>query len=291
MLRSSGARWLMLVTAALLTTACESLPLTCPPLVGGVVWQTSHATAELRGDWHKLGARRLLVQWLEVDGTRFTGDAGAPGTTPGPDWARIGAEPWASEVWLGLAGAHQEAAARADVARLAARSAELARVSLPVRVGGWYFPVEVDPTWVPAADLRTALHALPRPLWISAYDSANLGPGALADWVERWLPTDVGILFQDGVGVHARSPEVAVDYARTLAERLGRARVQLIAEAFRPAPGGRFRSATAAELLPQLRAYAGWPVWVFDGPHYLDDTLVTQLLALDGAQPGCRQAP
>ena len=288
-----GARGLALAALALLPSACASVPAACPPLIDGVVWQTSHATARLHGDWHRLGARRLLVQWLEVDGTDFAAESAPAGGAARPDWTRIGREPWARGVWLGLAGAHDEALARADVARLAARSAQLAQGpagGLPLRVSAWYFPVEIDPTWVPPTDLRRALAALPRPLWVSAYDSANLGADALAGWVERWLPADVGILWQDGVGVHARTPAVAADYARRLAARLGAARVQLIAEAFRPAPGGGFRSASAAELLPQLHAYAGWPVWVFDGPHYLSNTRVAELLALDAVQRSCRAA-
>ena len=293
--RRLGVRWRVLLAAAAALSGCAGQPAACPPLLDGVVWQTSHATARPEGDWHRLGARRLLVQWLEVDGTRFAGASPAASgadATP-PDWARIGREPWAREVWLGLAGAHDEARARADVGQLAARSAALAQGAargLPLPVTAWYFPVEVDPTWQPQADLRRALAPLPRPLWLSAYDSANLGPDALADWVERWLPADVGILWQDGVGVHARTPAVAADYARRLAARLGPARLQLIAEAFRPAPGGGFRSASAAELLPQLRAYAGWPLWVFDGPHYLGRAQVAALQALDTAErPGCRR--
>jgi hypothetical protein len=72
---------------------------------------------------------------------------------------------------------------------------------------------------------------------------------------------------------------VARDYLRQLSARLGRARVQVIAEAFRPAPGGGFRSATAAEFLPQLEAYQDWSIFAFDGPHYLSTELVQDLVA------------
>ena len=50
----------------------------------------------------------------------------------------------------------------------------------PLKVSGWYFPVEIDPTWTEAARLGELLGQLPRPLWISVYDSANVGPEALA---------------------------------------------------------------------------------------------------------------
>ena len=118
---------------------------------------------------------------------------------------------------------------------------------------------------------------LPRPLWISVYDRANVGPEALATWLGGWLPQDVGVFFQDGVGVHARSAPVAREYLRVLQRHLGARRVRLIAEAFRPAVGGGFRPATPGELVPQLQAYGGQAVYLFDGPHYVNDTLVEVL--------------
>ncbi|HYF17574.1 MAG TPA: hypothetical protein VEA40_06865, partial [Ramlibacter sp.] len=152
----------------------------------------------------------------------------------------------------------------------------------PVNVAGWYFPVEVDPTWVDAAAMAGALAGLPRPLWISVYDNSNIGPEALASSLQRWLPRDVGVFFQDGVGVHAREARVAADYMRVLSERLGRERVRLIAEAFRPRTGGGFRAATPEELRPQLAAYAGWPVYLFE-TRYVGPQLV-EALARDGVR-------
>jgi len=40
-----------------------------------------------------------------------------------------------------------------------------------------------------------------------------------------------------------------------------------------------FRSALADELLPQILAYTEWPIYAFDGPHYLHTQLVSDLLA------------
>ncbi len=252
--------------------------------VDGVVWQLNRSTLRPRGDWHRLGVKRLLVQWTAVDGLSFVdGVAGLPMIgRDTPDWARIASEPWAREVTLGLSGMHDEARARAVMPTLLKQSPALALAAapLPLRVNSWYFPVEIDPTWSSPAGWPQALEALPRPLWISAYDSANLGPDVLADWIARWVPADVGVFFQDGVGVHVREPGVALDYLRVLTRRLGRARVRVIAEAFRPAEGGGFRSATAQEFLPQIDAYRGWPIYAFDGPHYLSDALVDELVAL-----------
>ena len=291
------------MTAAALLSACQSAPAPaptpCPLRVDGVVWQVSNAAIRPHGQWQRLGVHRLLVQWLEVDGIGFVpaapGGAGAARAPVLPDWSRIATEPWAQSVVLGLAGMHQEAAARTQLTGLSERSRQLAATALPLRTEAWYFPTEVDPTWADPQQLAPALALLPRPLWISAYDSANVGPQALADWIERWVPADVGVLFQDGVGVHARTPMVAREYLEVLSRRLGHKRVQVIAEAFRPSAGGGMRGATADELVPQLRAYQDWPLWLFDGPHYVNDALVdalvTQGVGAAAGPAGCRRAP
>jgi len=138
--------------------------------------------------------------------------------------------------------------------------------------------VEIDPTWSEAPQLTALLAKLPRPLWISVYDSANVGPQELADGLLKWLPADVGVFFQDGVGVHARDSWVARHYVTVLERTLGKGRVRVIAEAFRPKPGGGFRPATIAELRPQLASYAGLPIYLFEGPLYVPPSLVDELV-------------
>ncbi len=202
--------------------------------------------------------------------------APAPGQTL-PDWQRIAREPWAHNVILGLAAHGDEAMARRNITELTRRSHCLAALATPLHVTGWYFPVEVDPTWKGATELVPLLNSLPRPLWISVYDGANIGADALAIWLKGWLPKDVGVFFQDGAGVHARSAPVARKYLVALQNELGVDRVRLIAEAFRPSPSGGFRPATAEELEPQLAAYGGLDVFLFDGPHYVGPRLVEQL--------------
>jgi hypothetical protein len=248
--------------------------------IDGIVWQPDHATLHPHGDWDKIGAHELLIQWIQVDQTRFVADADADASaaTALPDWERIAAEPWAHDVILGLAGSFSESAGRAGVERLALQSQRLALLPTPLHVTGWYFPVEVDASWQDANRLAVLLAALPRPLWISAYDSANIGADNFAAALAAWLPDDIGVLLQDGVGVHAREPHVARHYADALAERLGIARVRIIIEAFRPQAGGGFRSATVDELLPQLGAYDGYRTYLFDGPHYVDAALVNAIL-------------
>ena len=273
-----GSAFVFALAALLCMDGCADRALVIPPLAG-TVWQPDSNTLDPRGNWHRTGAGELLVQWLAVDGTAFVQTDVLPSAPTLPPWHRIAGEPWAREVILGLAGRFDEKAARADFAGLVSSSEELAKIPTPLNVVGWYFPVEIDPTWVEAPSLGPLLARLPRPLWISVYDSANVGPDILAKGLAKWLPPDVGIFFQDGVGVHAREAKIARHYADVLSATLGKNRVRLIAEAFRPREGGGFRSATIKELAPQLARYEGYPVYVFDGPHYLSDSLVDDIVA------------
>jgi hypothetical protein len=247
------------------------------PPIEGTVWQVYNENAAPRGNWDRLGASRLLIQWTAVDGIAFREGTSLPSGNI-PDWNRIAGEPWAREVILGLAGRFDEKSARADIAQLAETSAALARLPTPLNVVGYYFPVEIDPTWTEAPQLTALLDTLPRPLWISVYDSANIGPQELADGLLKWLPKDVGVFFQDGVGVHAREAYVARHYVNVLERSLGKGRVRVIAEAFRPRQGGGFRPATIDELRPQLATYAGLPIYLFEGPLYVPPALVDELV-------------
>lgn len=269
-----------------LTRALLSVCLTCAALfpsfadaIEGIAWQPDNATADPRGNWQELGVHRLLVQWTVVDDIAFIPGTGMTEAPQLPDWERIGKEPWAQSVIVGLAGRFAEERARTELDELVAQSVRLAKLPLPVKIEGWYFPVEVDPGWQDATRLPALLAQLPRPLWISVYDSRNVGADVTADWLAQWLPPDVGLLFQDGVGVHARTPPVAREYAEALVRRFGKERVRIIVEAFRPAVGGGFRSATADELQPQLDAFDDYVAYLFDGPHYVSGSLVQELRA------------
>ncbi|SQG00474.1 Uncharacterised protein [Paucimonas lemoignei] len=247
------------------------------PGIVGIVWQPDNKTVGIKGDWHTLGARELLVQWTVVDDQAFVPGTGLPSVPVLPDWARIAKEPWAQDVIVGLAGYFSENRSRDNIEQLAAMSEKIAKLPIPMHVTGWYFPAEVDPSWTRAKELPALLAKLPRPLWISVYDGANIGPEATAAWLKQWLPDGIGVFFQDGVGVYARTAPVARTYADALRKSLGKDRVRIIVEAFRPNYGGGFRSATAAELKPQLAAYDGYPLYLFDGPHYVTPELVKQL--------------
>lgn len=244
----------------------------------GMVWQLDEQTLDLQGNWEKLGVQTLLVQWTAVNDVGYVKDSPWPTAARLPDWESIARQPWARNVILGLAGRYDEAAARADFGHLVEVSARMARLPTPLNVVGWYFPVEIDSSWQAVRQLAPLLDRLPRPLWISLYDSANVGPDTLARWLDEWLAPDIGIFFQDGVGVHAREARIARQHADVLVRSLGKARVRIIAEAFRPSREGRFRAATAPELKAQLQHYAGLPVYLFDGPHYLSRALVNEMM-------------
>lgn len=246
--------------------------------VVGTVWQPDLATVNPLGNWQRLGAQQLLVQWTAVDGMAFVVGSEVPVVQGPPDWQRIAKEPWAREVILGLAGDYSEPRARSNVEKLGTLSRALARLPTPLNVVAWYFPVEADPTWPETARLANALAHLPRPLWISVYDNGNIGGVAFSEWVASWLPADVGVFLQDGVGLHTREPAVALDYFHAVANRLGPGRVRMIAEAFRPNGQGAFRAASAQELTIQLTTYRGLPVYLFDGPHYVSDSVVESLV-------------
>ena len=246
-------------------------------MADGILWQIDDETLDLQGNWDRMGVHTLLIQWSAVNDVSFVKGGPWPQAKRLPDWHTIARQPWAKEVILGLAGRSGEEAARADFPNLIEISERLAQLSTPLNVVGWYFPVEIDSSWQDARQLGPLLSRLPRPLWLSVYDSANVGAETLAQWLDTWLPADVGIFFQDGVGVHARNAAVAREHADVLIRYLGKDRVRMIAEAFRPKSGGGFRSATARELRAQLETYEGLSVYLFDGPHYLSETLVNEL--------------
>ncbi|MGQ3675345.1 hypothetical protein ACT6QH_07610 [Xanthobacter sp. TB0139] len=243
-------------------------------LIDGIVWQPQLSQLELWGEWERLGASTLMVQWVVADGMAYMPGLGLPTVEDPPNWARILKEPWAQKIILGLATRLQEPVARLDVVGLVELSARIARQPMPFRPAAYYFPVEVDPSWQEATAMGPLLADLPRPLWISAYDNSNVGPRPFAEWVAGWLPQDVGLMFQDGVGLHMRTPQAARSYGEALRARLGAERFTLIAEAFRPGPDETLRSASLEELGPQLQAYQGFAVLVFDGPTYLNRKLI-----------------
>ncbi|AFQ51417.1 hypothetical protein [Burkholderia cepacia] len=286
--RSSRAATLAAIGTSLVMAACSWTPHDVH--ADGIVWQVDNTTTNPVGNWQMLGIHDLLIQWAVVDDTAYVANTSIRPAAQLPDWERIGREPWAGNVILGLAGYQDEKRARTHLSTLADQSAEVTRVPVPLHVTGYYFPVEIDPTWQDAPKLAEILKRLPRPLWVSVYDQTNIGGKALTDWLAAWLPADVGVFFQDGCGVYAREPYVARTYVDELASRLGKQRVRMIAEAFRPAEHGGFRAANADELSKQLAAYRGYQVYLFDGPHYVSDKLTRELLTRPAKPPATEPA-
>ncbi len=57
--------------------ACASAPVYAQAHVAdGIVWQPDNAHVDPQGDWNKLGAHELIVQWTAVDGISFVPGAG-----------------------------------------------------------------------------------------------------------------------------------------------------------------------------------------------------------------------
>lgn len=249
------------------------------PPITGFMWQLHEKAADAKGTWHRLGARELILQWAAVDGIAYVPGLKLRESARMPDWQRIAREPWAERVIVGLSGRMDEQTARRSLPAMLEESLAVSRLTFPFKVSGWYFPAEVDPVWKEAPKvLPPVLNKLPRPLWISVYDGEGIGAQKFAAWLASWLPPDVNILFQDGIGAHGRSVPLAREYADALASSLGKDRVAVMVEAFR-LEKGKFRPATAAELKPQLAAFAGYRLYLFDGPHYVSERLVEELVA------------
>jgi len=249
------------------------------PQVAGVVWQLHGNTPQAEGSWHRLGARELIVQWMAVDGMAYVPGTGMTEAARMPDWQRIARQPWAERVIVGLSGRFDEQTTRRSLDAMLAESLRIARLRFPFRVSGWYFPAEVDPNWhdAPRA-LPPVLARLPRPLWITIYDTDDIGAERYADWIASFVPADVQVLFQDSVGVGTRTPAAARMYADAIARRLGKDRIAIEVEAFRT-EAGKFRPATAAELRAQLPAFDGYRTYLFDGPHYVPERVIEELLS------------
>lgn len=249
------------------------------PPVAGFMWQLHEKMAEARGNWHLLGAREMILQWAAVDGIAYVPGLKLRTSARMPDWERIAREPWAERVIVGLSGRMDEQTARRSLPAMLEESLAVSRLTFPFKVSGWYFPAEVDPIWKDAPKvLPPVLNQLPRPLWISVYDGEGIGSEKFASWLASWLPADVNVLFQDGIGAHGRSVPVAREYADVLARALGKNRFAIMVEAFR-LENGKFRPATAAELRPQLAAFSGYRLYLFDGPHYVPERVVEELVA------------
>lgn len=250
-----------------LSLAVWALPAAEAPLLEGVFWQPTDDYAFPSGNWHLLGADTLIVQWTVNDGRAWMPSRLFPTVPRPPDWGALQREPWAGRVVLGLASRMDLEAGRADWQRLLRHSRQ-AVVEAPLQPVAWYAPLEISPDWEDAAAVAAYLEDLPRPLQVSAYGGYDMSPAVFADWVASWLPEDVVLLYQDGVGVGRHSPEQARARVDVLRERFGEDRVVMVLEAFSESSDGRFGPASLRQLMAQFRAYRGLRVYAFSARHF-----------------------
>lgn len=262
--RSSLLKILSLV--ALLSAS--PLSANTPSIIEGVFWQPDRATVNPYGSWDVIGANTFVIQYAVTDGKAWYKSKHFQSWSTGNDWRRIRNEPWSQNFILGLAGSYDEPKGRNSLNELLQQSLMLIEETKGLRPSAYYFPVEVDPTWTNLDEYVRVINQLPRPLWISVY-SADKSSRDLSAWLNQWLPHDVNVFFQDGVGVGVRSPQQALRMYKQLKHSLGDDRVALISEAFRPRRiFSGFRSATFSELAEQMDTYQGERIYIFDGPHY-----------------------
>ncbi|MGB0955032.1 MAG: hypothetical protein ACPGZP_03430 [Panacagrimonas sp.] len=236
------------------------------PLVEGVIWQPSDDYPAPQGNWQRLGADTLLIQWLANDGYARMPGTSLPARVPMPQWSALAEHAWAGRMIVGLASRADLEAARREADALAAQSLRLA-TKLEPKPAAWYAPVEISPDWNDAEAIARYLGELPRPLYVSAYGGYQMSDTDFVEWVLSWLPSDVTLLYQDGVGVGRQSVEQARRRADLLAARLGHQRFAIVLEAFRETVDGRFKPAPLWRVAKQLRRYRGLRVYLFSARH------------------------
>lgn len=261
--------------------------------VEGICWQLDNSTVSLPivGNWDLLGARTLWTQWSIIRQGQSRYDYSPWLAQPPAFWASVlgpvpGRPAWAKDMIVGLAGDMSDPASPADLAFFAEAShafaGEFAAQCKDYVPKGFYFPVEVHPGWC-AADLEKmkaalgGLQAVAAPLWVSVFNGdGGLPPDEFPDWLDLWLPPNVGVIFQDGVWVRRRPIDEAWLYAEALKAKLGPADDRLIiaVECNREPPD----VPTAQALAEQIKIYEGqFRLYLFDGPHYLPPDKVVEL--------------
>lgn len=262
----STAGWSMVAIAMLVLMTGAWLRCSSPVVLAqGIFWQPDSQHLHPHGVWNEIGVSSLVVQYGSVDQRAWFSNAYQATYDDIPDWKRIGGEPWARRVVMGMAGSFSEDVSRAHVLDLGRMSSLLAQRT-PLPASAYYFPVEADPSWTGVGSLGVALESLPRPLWVSIY-SRPINPQTLAAWVQTWLPPDVGVMLQDGVGVGDRNPEQAQALFTALQGKLGSRRVIMVAETFHQDKQGDLQAASFSQLVTQLKTYRGDCIYLYDASH------------------------
>ena len=86
------------------------------------------------------------------------------------------------------AGPVRQTQARAHIHELADLAQKFGTLSYPSNAAGFYFPVEIDPTYTAApADFGAIWSKLPR-LYVSVYYGAGVDDAAAAQWLDSFIP-------------------------------------------------------------------------------------------------------
>lgn len=264
--------------------------------IDGIFWQTLNANVDYRSRWELLGVTGTMFQWVAVGTTVEEMASFLPNdlvSIPNKysktlNISDVATYPWAEDIIIGLAGFWGESTSRANTALMTTWATEIASLSWPTNVSGYYFPLEIDPTWTDAPTvMQSVFSALPRPLYVSAYYGNNVNTAEAAAWLASFIPSDVTLLFQDGVGAFNVSvPEAAIRINQLIAAFPAN-KVEIILEAFRVNPnyagvdGTYFLPATANQILEQAASFSKLgKVWAFDGPSYITSKIIQEMLAV-----------
>jgi hypothetical protein len=265
------------------------------PPAKGILWQTLANNIGTRRAWQKLGVSKVCFQWLAVDGYSFIDNPWLPTYSKKIDMADVTKQPWASELIVGLPGYFNEATARSSLDSLTDLGQKFGTLGWSGNIGGFYFPVEIDPTWSAGpAGMAPYWSRLPRPLYVSAYYGYGVQPltpngitaKAAALWLYDFLPKDVNLMFQDGIGAFGYNFATVTERLDALYD-LFQDRLHVICEAntynedYVGVDGTYFRPLTANEYRERLAFHSKWEqrnkLWLFDAPSYLTSNLIQKL--------------
>ena len=127
-------------------------------------WQTWTSNVDVRRQWDRLGVGTTIFQWVAVNGSSFILNPWLPLHGSQLDLADIATRPWARRMIIGTPGLSDETQARARIHELADLAQKFGTLSYPSNAAGFYFPVEIDPTYTAApADFGAIWSKLPRP--------------------------------------------------------------------------------------------------------------------------------
>lgn len=258
------------------------------PPAGGMLWQMLLNNVAVRRSWETLGVHKTLLQWIAVDGYSFVDNPWLPTYNIKLDMNDLATYPWAKEIIVGLPGFFNEHTSRTSLPLMADWAEKFGTLQYPSNVKGFYFPVEIDPTWTTAIeDMRDIWPRLPRPLYISAYYGNNINGEVAAQWLAELLPPDVTLLFQDGVGAFGFELSLARERVHQLERHLGKERVHVICEVFRINPawdgtdGTYFLKLSPNEYAARVSQYTKvnneGRLWLFDGPNYISSDLIQRV--------------